>query len=95
MANKIEGEVVSISPAGNLITDVNGDVLTDAPRDDQTVVRCDDHETVGIYDSLDGQPEATFLAFLGETGALELTIVGMNASELLGIKVGAPVAISW
>lgn len=58
-------------------------------------MRCDAHETIGIYDSLDDQPDATFVAFLGPNGALELTIVGMNASELLGVKVAAPVAVKW
>ncbi len=95
MANKIEGEVVSVGSEGSLITNVTADSITEAPRNDQTVVRCDEYETVGIFESMDGQPESTLLAFLGEQGTLELAIVGMNASELLGIKVGAAVAVSW
>lgn len=95
VANKIEGEVVSVGSEGSLITNVTADSITDAPRDEQTIVRCDEYETIGIFESIEGQPESTLLAYLGEQGTLELAIVGMSASELLGIKVGAPVAVTW
>jgi len=95
VANKIEGEVVSVDADGCLITSVMADSISEAPRGDQTVVCCDEYETVGIFDSVEEQPESTLVAYVGEQGNLKLTIVGMNASELLGIKVGAPIAVSW
>ncbi|MFP6677080.1 MAG: SAM hydroxide adenosyltransferase [Pirellulaceae bacterium] len=95
MASKIEGHVVEIGSSGVLITGVTSAALREVPRDDQTIVCCNEHETPGIYDGTEGHPESTFIAYLGQQGTLELTIVGMNASELLGIKVGMPVSIRW
>jgi S-adenosylmethionine hydrolase len=37
----------------------------------------------------------TLMAHVGSTGRLELAIVDENASAMLGVKVGAPVCVSW
>jgi S-adenosylmethionine hydrolase len=37
----------------------------------------------------------TFMAHVGSTGRLELAIVDENASAMLGVKVGAPVRVTW
>lgn len=95
MPGRIEGTVTSISDTGNLVTDITADRLRDAPRDESVSVRCDEHETQGIFTPDHQQPESTFLAMLGANGHLELEIVGVDASIMLGIRVGEKVLVKW
>lgn len=93
--NRIEGEVIEVDSFGNLITNITRDMLHGVPTNEVVVVRCDDHETQGIYATYSDQPTMTFMAHVGSTGRLELAIVDENASAMLGVKVGAPVCVSW
>jgi S-adenosylmethionine hydrolase len=95
VAGKIEGSVVSVTAAGSLVTDITADQVRSAPRDERTQVRCDEHFTQGIFPPNHGEPEMTFLAVLGESGPLQLEIVGENASLMLGIRVGQRVIVDW
>ena len=95
MSAKIEGTVVAVSPNGDLITDISATQLEGVPRDDTVTVGCSGHETCGIYDADHQQPAATFVALLGSSGNLELAIVGESVSAMLGIGVGAAVAVRW
>jgi S-adenosylmethionine hydrolase len=92
---KIEGSVVAVSEAGNLVTDISADQLASAPRDESVSVRCDDHVTSGIFTSEHSQPEFTLLALIGTSGNLELEIVGDSAAIMLGISVGEKVVLEW
>lgn len=91
----VEGTIASIDDSGNLITDVASEQLADAPRDEQVSIVCDEHETMGLYDADHDQPEMTFIAVLGNSGNLELTIVGDSARIMLGINVGEKVVVKW
>ena len=95
MPGKIDGKVVAITEEGNLVTDISADQLAEVPRGDQVLVRCDEHETVGIHPADHDEPEFTFLATLGPSGCLELSIVGESASSMLGIREGEAVLIKW
>src|SRR6187401_3578939 len=75
----IEGKVVSISESGNLVTDISCAALAEAPRDSAVTIRCDEHETMGLFTSGHQEPDFSFLALLGDNGFLELTIVGDSA----------------
>ena len=50
MAMRIDGTVVSITESGNLVTDIAAAQLEKARRGDGVTVRCDEHETLGIFD---------------------------------------------
>ena len=95
MAHNIEGQVVSISEHGNLVTDIPCSALAAAPRDSAVSIRCDEHETVGLFTFGHSEPETSFLALLGDTGCLELTIVGDSAKVILGIRIGERVSVQW
>ena len=95
MAGKVTGKVLEISPEGNLVTDISAAALQLAPRDERAVVRCDEHETNGIYTPEHQQPPFTLLAMLNETGQLQLVVVGDSAKIMLGVKVGTPVEVEW
>lgn len=95
MPGKIQGKVVAITPAGALVTDITAEQLKAAPTDESVLVACDEHETCGIFPTDHGQPEATFLAYLGPGGCLELDIVGVGAGPMLGVRVGETVVVKW
>ena len=95
MSNQIEGHVASIGDNGDLITDIRVDQLADVPRDDSVRITFGGHETLGIYPDDHDQPPATMVANLGKRGFLEIEIVGISLSEMLGIKTNTPVVINW
>jgi S-adenosylmethionine hydrolase len=94
-AGRVEGKIVSVTPAGNLITDLTADQLRAAPRGEQTAIRCDEHETRGLFSPDHKEPDFTFLALLNAAGQLELTIVGDSARDMLGLRPGMEVVVEW
>ena len=95
VAGRIEGTVASISESGNLVTDITADQLADVPRGDQVTVRCDEHETLGIFDANHEQPPFTLIAIVGASGCLELEIVTDSAKIMLGVSHGEKVEVRW
>jgi S-adenosylmethionine hydrolase len=93
--NRIDGEVIEVDSFGNLITNITRDMLHGVPTSDVVLVSCEEHETQGIFATYSDQPPMTFMAHVGSTGRLELAIVDENASAMLGVRVGAPVRVSW
>ncbi len=95
VGQKITGEIVEIDSFGNLISNITADQLADCPRDSSVAVRCDEHETVGIFQTYSDQPPMTLVALVGSSDTLELAIVDDSAKIMLGLGVGAPVTVSW
>ena len=95
MPQTIEGTVVSVGEIGNLVTDIPCAALASAPRDASVTIRCDEQETVGLFTSGHQEPDFSFLALLGDSGFLELTIVGDSAQTMLGIRAGERVSVQW
>ncbi|MEX0613847.1 MAG: SAM-dependent chlorinase/fluorinase [Pirellulales bacterium] len=93
--NRIDGEVVEVDSFGNLITNITRDMLHGVPTNEVVVVKCEAHETHGIYSTYSDQPSMTFMAHVGSTGRLELAVVDENASAMLGVRVGALVYVTW
>ncbi len=95
MGGKIQGKVTSVSANGNAVTDIAVERLAGVPTDDQVSIHCDGHVTSCIFPARHEQPEMTFLALLGESGYLELTLVGDSVSTFLGIRPGCDVTLRW
>lgn len=96
MAGKIQGTIRSIDSFGNLVTDIAAEKLADVPTDPEKVrVRCDEHETQGLFKTYGDQPPMTLVAIIGSSGYLELAIVGDSAAMMLGVRAGTPVAVEW
>jgi len=93
--NSIVGAIESIDSFGNLITNISDDALGDVPRDDSVRIRCDEHETNGIFNAYGDQPPMTLLALVGSGGMLELAIVDDSAAAMLNVKVGTAVSLTW
>ncbi|MGY8770927.1 MAG: SAM hydroxide adenosyltransferase [Pirellulales bacterium] len=95
MAGTIKGTVVDITDSGDAVTDIENSSLADAPRDESISIACGGHKTVGLSPADHDQPEMTYIAVLGNSGALELSLVGDSAAKFLCLKVGDPVKIVW
>lgn len=94
MSTSIDGKIVEIGPTGTLITDIKNEQLSTVPHDETTSIKFDAHTTVGIFPADEEQPMGTLVARTGESGCLEIEIVGLNLSEMLGIKVGEAVSVT-
>jgi S-adenosyl-L-methionine hydrolase (adenosine-forming) len=95
MANRIEGQVISVDSFGNLITNITREMLAGAPTDESITVRCDEHETQGIFQTYGDQPPMTLVALIGSNDQLEIAIVEDSAQIMLGVGKGAPVEVRW
>jgi S-adenosylmethionine hydrolase len=92
---KVTGKIVAVSESGNLVTDLTADQLRAAPRSEETIIRCDEHETRGLFSPDHQEPPFTLLALLNASGQLELTIVGDSARDMLGLRPGMEVVVEW
>jgi len=92
---KICGKVTSISESGDAITDLAIGAFDDVPMDDKTSVECGGHTTLGLFPGNHDQPEMTYVAILGNSGFLELSLIGDSAAKFLGLKVNDDVTVKW
>ncbi|MFC1759452.1 adenosylmethionine-8-amino-7-oxononanoate aminotransferase [Planctomycetota bacterium] len=95
MAGQIEGTVVSISDDGIAITDISIDRLSGVPTDESVAIQCEGHTTQHIFPVEHGQPEMTLIAAQGQSGFLEISLVGDSVATFLGIKTGSDVTVTW
>ena len=95
LAAKIQGEVISVDSFGNLLTNITAEMLSPIPNPEQVTIRCDEHETVGIWRAYSDQPPMTLMALVGSGGKLELAIVDDSAKIMLGVRVGEKVTLNW
>ncbi len=93
--NRIEGMILEIDPFGNVITNITDDLLAGRPTDERVCVVCNIYETWGVYSAYGEQVQGALCALVGSNGRLELAIVGGNAAERLGFRVGMPVTLAW
>ncbi len=96
MSKTIFGNVIEITPDGDLVTDISVDQLSSAPRDESLKVVVDEeHETFGLFPADHQQPPMTLIAVLGSDSSLRLHLVGDSATMMLGVRKGAPVLLKW
>jgi hypothetical protein len=96
VSGRIRGKIVEVTVDGDLVTDLLSEQLSGVDRGAATKVTVDDeHETFGLFGSDHGQPPMTLVAILDPSGSLRLHLVTDSASMMLGVRVGAPVEVSW
>ncbi len=95
MSSNIEGSIASINESGDLVTDIPNDKIKDLPSDDSVTVTVSEHHTLGIFPPDHNEPESTLIAVFGQSGFLEIGIVGLSISDMLGIGVGESVSVTW
>lgn len=95
VSGTLSGKVVRIDDSGNLVTDILGSSLSEAPRDASLRVVVDEHETFGLFPMDHSQPAMTLVATVDEANPLTIILVGDSASAMLGVRPGAPVEVYW
>ena len=93
MSKTIEGSVEKIGESGNLITDISTDQVANLAADDSVTVKFGGHETHGVHPTDHEQPIGALVTLQGQSGFLEIEIVGISIAEMLGIKAGESVVI--
>lgn len=93
--NRLLGKIVEIDRYGNLISNIPAEQLTSLPCDDRLKIVCDEHETFGLWRTYADQPAQTLMALVGSTSMVELAISNGNAAEMLGVRVGMAMEITW
>ncbi len=93
--DRVEGVVLKIDSFGNLITNINAEMLIGHPTDERAMVICNIYETWGIYQAYGELPNGMLVALIDSNERLELAVVGESAAERLGIQVGMPVVVAW
>jgi S-adenosylmethionine hydrolase len=95
VSGRLEGTIVAVDDAGNLISDIPVAQLAGVPTDERTTVSCDEHQTIGLYLPDHGQPPMTLIAVLGGSGFLELSLVDDSARMMLGVREGEKIVVQW
>lgn len=95
MPNKIQGRIIRVTESGNLVSDISAQQLIEVPTDDRVTIRCDEHETIRIFQAEHSELPMTLIAVVGSSGQLELEIVGDSARLMLGISVGEKIEVEW
>ncbi len=95
VSGTLSGKVVEVDASGNLITDIQVEDLSSAPRDASLRIIVDEHETFGLYPPDHEQPSMTLVAIANDSGPLKIALVDDSASAMLGVQVGARVEIHW
>lgn len=93
--NHVSGQVTELNEAGDLLTDIAVSSCELAPNLLEVKIQIGPHETLGIHPANHNEPEGTLIAIASERGLLDISITGMNISEMLGISVGQKVTVSW
>ena len=94
-SNMITGTIVSFDHFGNLITDIPADLLKDALRKGSLEIRCGSHLVRKLVHTYGEAAPPNLVALVGSSRMLELSVVGGNAAQRLGIQVGETVSVSW
>lgn len=89
----ISGSVVYIDHFGNCITNITTTDLGDMPPE-RLQIRVHDKELGRLCTTYGDVAPGTALALIGSSGHLEIAVRDGNASQILGLTVGIPVAVA-
>jgi hypothetical protein len=92
---RIDGEILDVDSFGNLITNVEAEVLALVPDPRHVRVQLGEHEVEGVVSTYGDRPQGAVIALVGSSGRLELAVVGGSAATTLGVGVGHAVAVRW
>jgi S-adenosylmethionine hydrolase len=92
---KIEGEILDVDSFGNLITNIEAEMLAGVPDPQHVRVQLGEHEVEGVVSTYGDRPHGALTALIGSSGRLELAIVGGSAAKTSGVGVGHPVTVRW
>jgi S-adenosylmethionine hydrolase len=92
---RIDGEILDVDSFGNLITNIEAEMLATVPDPRHVRVQLGEHEVEGVVSTYGDRPQGALTALVGSSGRLELAVVGGSAAKALGVGVSHPVAVRW
>lgn len=94
-ANRITGMVIAIDSFGNLITNIQAQVLTATGELSSAAVTCAGEATHGIVETYGKSSLGSLVALVGSAGKLEIAVVEGSAAQKLHAKTGDIVTVTW
>ncbi|WP_435021943.1 SAM hydrolase/SAM-dependent halogenase family protein [Tundrisphaera sp. TA3] len=85
----LAGEVISVDPFGNLITNLTRDHLATIPGPALTIAG----SSPDLIRTYGERPPGDLVALVGSSGRLEIAVVNGSAARLLGVGRGVPVRL--
>lgn len=92
---QIAGQVLSIDPFGNLISNIPAELLPPNVKKSRLRVSCAGVEATGLLRTYGDRGEGEWIALVGSDGMLELAIARGNAARQLGAKVDDAFVVDW
>lgn len=94
-ADSITGWIISVDSFGNLISNIEGELLLGLPAETLKRIRCGNREIRGIVRTYGERPAGSLAALVGSSGRLEVAVVGGNAAAELKVGIDELVEVSW
>jgi len=92
---RIEGEVLDVDAFGNLITNVDAALLGRIAEPGRARVEIAGRVVDGIASTYGDRPRGSWIALIGSTGRLELSLVEGNAAQKTGARPGDRAIVRW
>jgi S-adenosylmethionine hydrolase len=92
---KIEGEILDVDSFGNLVTNIDAEILARIPDPRNAEIQLGKYETLGIVSTYADRPQGTLIALVGSTGRLEISLVGGNVVKTTNANIGDRVTVRW
>jgi S-adenosylmethionine hydrolase len=92
---KIDGQILDVDSFGNLITNIDAEMLAGVPDRQHVRVQLGEHEVEGVVSTYGDRPHGALTALIGSSARLELAVVGGSAARTLGVGVGHPLTVRW
>lgn len=94
-SRRIVGSVISIDSFGNLISNIDAELLAAVDDFQSATVSCGENTTDGIVQTYGERAPGAQVALIGSSGKLEFAVVGGNAAQTLGAAVGDAITVAW
>jgi len=92
---RIQGNVLSIDSFGNLISNIEADLLPNDVPEDRLRIQCGTARIDGLVTSYGTRQAGTLVALVGSSNRLEIALVDGSAAAALKTTVGVEVIIDW
>lgn len=92
LPRQIEGSIAWVDRFGNLVTNINVDLLSEIPSD-RLRLTCDRRKLVGLKRFYAEVPAGEPLLLIGSSGRLEIAVNGGSAAHLFGASAGDRVIV--
>jgi len=91
----IEGRIWWIDSFGNLISNIDREILAELPQDAKPSVRCGGMDEIPLVRTYGDQPAGEVVALIGSSGFLEVAVVNGSAAKQLNAGPDDELSLMW